>query len=128
MPTDNGAYTSEVQAMTSRAGQLSTQGVCPPAYPNTSTLIANAQTTSHRRFSNKASNEWSGRTYPVADSHIQDPAVPPALVEVGQHVLEGQLHQFKADGQHPQHSIVPNNERLQHIHRRKGPINSANAY
>ena len=53
------------------------------------------------------------RTYEVAHGDVQDPAVPPALVEVGQHVLEGQLHQLKADGQHPEQRVVPDDQRLQ---------------
>ena len=40
-------------------------------------------------------------TYEVADCNIEDPAVPPALIEVGQHVLECQLHELKSNGQHP---------------------------
>ena len=52
-------------------------------------------------------------TYEIADSHIKDPAVPPALIEVGQHVLERQLHELKPDGQHPQQRMVPNDQCLQ---------------
>lgn len=40
-------------------------------------------------------------TYEVADSHIEDPAIPPALIKIGQHVLEGQLHKLKSNGQDP---------------------------
>ena len=51
-------------------------------------------------------------TYEVADSNVQDPAVPPALIEVGQHVLECQLHELKPNGQHPQQRIIPDDQRL----------------
>ena len=51
-------------------------------------------------------------TYEVADSHIKDPAVPPALIEVWQHVLKGQLHELKTYGQDPEQSMVPNDQCL----------------
>lgn len=51
-------------------------------------------------------------TYEVADSNIKDPAVPPALIEVGQHVLESQLHELKPNGEHPQQRIVSDDQCL----------------
>lgn len=48
----------------------------------------------------------------IAHSHVQDPRVPPALIEVGQHMLEGQLHELKTNGQDPQQRVITDDERF----------------
>lgn len=48
----------------------------------------------------------------IADGDIQDPRVPPALVEVEEPVLERELHELEADGAHPQHPVVAHDDGL----------------
>lgn len=39
-------------------------------------------------------------------------ACSPALIEVGQHVMEGHLHELKSNAEGPQHGVVADDERL----------------
>lgn len=48
----------------------------------------------------------------VAHRHVQNPAIPPAFVKVGQHVGKGELHELKANGERPQHGVIAHDERL----------------
>ncbi len=53
-------------------------------------------------------------TEAVADEDVEDPLVPPALLEVGQHVGKVDLDDLPGDGDEPANHGVADNKRLEH--------------
>ena len=50
----------------------------------------------------------------IAYQHIQDPVIPPALVEIGHAVLEGVLYKLPQDAQDPQQCPIPHDKCFRH--------------